>query len=280
MARWAYGIFLAIGSVGGIISNYLISPISLRFGTVNTALLIIPLFFICAITGYILDKKYSDNIPIKTKRKKEFFETIKIITKSIYLKYILLLVIITQIIITLIDFKFNFVLQESYPILDSRTQVIAHIHLLIDTTSLIFQLLTGLIFKFLGIKILMTSIPIINLLIIFLFTAIPHFAGMIMLKITSKVLDYSIFKPLKEMLYIPLNRKEKTKGKSFIDIFAYRSSKGLSSTVLISLIAIGAMKLIIPIIIFLQFNCIILSCIVVNKYRKIKNNKKKVNSKI
>jgi len=268
-AKWIYGIFLAIGSIGGISTNYLISPICLKFGTFQACLAIIPLLFFCIIISYFLNKIVPDKTPVKNKKFKYNFQSVNIILKSAYLKYLLLLVASTQIIITMIDFKFNTMLQEHYPSLNARTSVVAHIHMLIDCISLSIQILTGIFFKFIGVKITIISIPIIGFLIVLLFVIIPKFTGMIILKITSKALDYSLFKSSKEILYIPLTRKEKTQGKSFIDIFIYRLSKGLTSIILIFLVASGTITYIISIVLFLQFTCILISFIIIKKYQKV-----------
>ena len=53
----------------------------------------------------------------------------------------------------------------------------------------------------------------------FLDIVVPKFLFMILVKISSKTLDYSLLRGTKEILYIPLSRAEKTQGKGIIDIF-------------------------------------------------------------
>jgi ATP/ADP translocase len=55
---------------------------------------------------------------------------------------------------------------------------------------------------------------------------------MVITKIMSKVMDYSIARAAKEILYIPLSYSEKTQGKAMADILGYRVAKGVASAVL------------------------------------------------
>ena len=44
-------------------------------------------------------------------------------------------------------------------------------------------------------------------------------------KVASKAFDYSLFRAAKEILYIPLSHPERTQGKTFVDMMAYRMAK-------------------------------------------------------
>lgn len=64
---------------------------------------------------------------------------------------------------------------------------------------------------------------------------LPGIASLIMGFASIKVFDYSLFNLLKEMLYVPLSPYEKKNAKAVVDIFAYRSSKGIASFLVIGL---------------------------------------------
>ena len=59
-------------------------------------------------------------------------------------------------------------------------------------------------------------------------------------KVSSKCMDYSIYRAAKEILYIPLSYKEKTEGKAVVDILCYRVAKIGASLLLLLLGAISA----------------------------------------
>ena len=63
---------------------------------------------------------------------------------------------------------------------------------------------------------------------------------MVVVKVASKSLDYSIFRAAKELLYLPLSQAEKTQGKALIDMLTYRVAKGGASVLLLILKKAGA----------------------------------------
>jgi AAA family ATP:ADP antiporter len=86
----------------------------------------------------------------------------------------------------------------------------------------------------------MLGMPVVLSVCSMAFWCMPSFAVMSFGKILGKALDYSLFRASKEMLYIPLKYEEKTAGKTFVDIFAYRLSKGVASLGVMALGAAGA----------------------------------------
>ncbi len=50
-----------------------------------------------------------------------------------------------------------------------------------------------------------------------------------------KVLDFSLFSVVKEMLYIPLSMEEKFQAKAVIDVFVYRASKAFAAMLILGL---------------------------------------------
>jgi len=52
---------------------------------------------------------------------------------------------------------------------------------------------------------------------------------MILAKVASKSMDYSVFRAGKELLYLPLSHQERTQGKAIVDMMTYRVAKGGAS---------------------------------------------------
>ncbi|CAN0597269.1 unnamed protein product [Laminaria digitata] len=76
------------------------------------------------------------------------------------------------------------------------------------------------------------------------FLVVPHVLLLAAAKALSKILDYSLFRAAKEMLYIPLAYEEKTQGKAVIDMLTYRVAKGLASALVLVLVALKAPALV------------------------------------
>ena len=71
------------------------------------------------------------------------------------------------------------------------------------------------------------------------FTIAPGLLTVSVLKNASKSFDYSIFRAAKEILYIPLTYREKTAGKSIVDMLTYRTAKVGASLILMIFVALG-----------------------------------------
>ena len=157
----------------------------------------------------------------------------RVIWKSEYLLWVLLLVLLSQITVSLIDYQYKGILQDTYSNKNDLSAFQGWMYLSIDVGSLILQLFTGVILIKLGIGKTLNSIPI---LLGLLFLLVMFTPGLLLIAITrsaSKFLTYSIFKTAKELFYVPLSYKEQTQGKAIIDIMIYRQAKILASILLL-----------------------------------------------
>jgi AAA family ATP:ADP antiporter len=116
---------------------------------------------------------------------------------------------------------------------DLQTSYFANYYSNINALSSFFQLaLTPLILIFLPLSWVHIIIPLIHC---FLGISVLLNSDLQMIMLASlifKSLDYSIFRGAKEMIYVPLSQDVKYRTKQVIDVFAYRSGKGLVSTIL------------------------------------------------
>jgi len=95
---------------------------------------------------------------------------------------------------------------------------------------------------------------------------------MIAAKVGSKCFDYSIFRVAKEILYIPLSRDEKTKGKALIDILTFRIAKGFSSLLLLFFAFFALSQYLMEFIFSLQITWLVLTFIIIRRYRQVMVN--------
>ena len=234
-AKWVYGLFCVIGSLGGVTANLAIGPIAKSIGTANAPWLVLPILAVCAVAAYFLPPV---SAPSREEAEKaDFWVGLRVIRKSRYLGLLLGVIALTQIAITLIDFEFNRVLEGAYPDQDDRTAMIGQVYAAIDTVSLGLQLGAGVVISLLGVGGTLLGIPLVLASCIGVFLAIPSVTLMAVTKVCSKALDYSIFRAAKELLYLPLNHGEKTQGKAVVDMLTYRLAKGAASVGIIGLAA-------------------------------------------
>lgn len=237
-AKWAYGLFCIMGSMGGIIGNLGVGKLAATWGTSDVLWMILPVFAMLGLTCIFFRRIVGDVEPTsKDPQDRDLRAGWNVLRKSSYLVFLLFLIATVQIAITLIDYQYNKLLEVTYVATNERTAIIGQIYAMIDMTSLTLQLMTGLILSYVGVPLTLLAIPFVLGLAIGGFVMWPGFFALAIAKIISKSTNYSIFKAAKEILYIPLNYKEKTQGKAIVDILSYRFAKGLASLVLLLLIA-------------------------------------------
>ncbi|MCA9507970.1 MAG: hypothetical protein KC505_06075 [Myxococcales bacterium] len=265
-ARHTYGLAMAVSSLGGVFGNLIVGPfartVGSRWALWSLVFLLILGFFIAYCARSIGDEK-----PQESKKTAKMGVGIKTLLQSRYLVPLALLVCTVQVVTGLIDFKFNSMLQENYVNTDMRTEMLGYIHATVNVVGIAIQLCTGPILKLFGIASTFKSIPFLLAACLLAFVILPKFALMLAVKISSKALDYSLLRGVKEILYIPLSREEKTQGKGIIDIFIYRIAKGLSSILLLSLIAIGLSAYVIELSFALVVIWLILAIVIARRYQ-------------
>lgn len=237
-ARWAYGIFCASGSFGGIAGNLSVGALAAAFGTVESLWLAVALFALQAVVAVGLGRAAGSPRPSR-KARPGLGDSWRVLRRSSYLGWMLLLIASIQVVITLVDYQFNAVIQAAFPDTDARTAIIGKVYAAIDASSLTLQLATGVLLKALGLRRVLVGIPLVLGSVLVSFLVMPRFAVMAASKIASKAMDYSLMRAGKEMLYIPLSYDEKTRGKALVDMLAYRVAKGGASLLIAPLLALA-----------------------------------------
>ncbi|RLB48635.1 MAG: hypothetical protein DRJ42_22760 [Deltaproteobacteria bacterium] len=241
-ARRAYGLFCAAGSVGGMAGHFAAGQVSVAFGA-GTALWFAlgPLTVLAlAVEAFRRVRPGASPAPEPRSRATSGYSGgIRILRGSRYLGWLLILILLTQLSITLIEFHFYDVMKSVHPDADERTVAFSRVYMMIDGTSLVLQLTTSWILKALGIYGTMLAIPSILSVTVLASLVDPRAAVITAARVASKAFDYSLFRAAKEMLYIPLSYDEKTRGKAMIDMLTYRVAKGGAAIGLGLLVANG-----------------------------------------
>lgn len=237
-ARWLYGFFGVLGSFGGMVANLGMGKLAKLWGTANTLWLMLPLFGVLALIALAMGRVLPKH-PVQKDRPR-FSDGFLVVKKSRYLGYVLALIALVQVVITLIDYQTNQLIQQTYPTTDGRTAVIGQIYAAIDGAAVVLQAATGVFIRVLGVPTTLFGTPGLLFLAVLSFVISPQFFSMAVAKVASKALDYSLFRGAKELLYLPLSHREKTQGKAVVDMLTYRVAKGAASALLLGLLAIEA----------------------------------------
>jgi AAA family ATP:ADP antiporter len=240
-ARWAYGLFCVMGSLGGMVGNLGVGPLAARYGTeplpwAMPALLLVTAAVVRALaplsTGAVERKDRAEQGGV--------LDGVRVVRGSRYLLGLLALIAVVQIVITLVDYQYNALVEATFTDPDERTAVIGRVYAAIDVASIVLQVTTGLVVRALGVGRTLLTVPLLLGVSMTLLLALPGFLWMAITKVASKSLDYSWFRATKELLYLPLGYEEKTAGKGIVDVLTYRVAKAAASALLLALVAIEA----------------------------------------
>lgn len=236
-AKWTYGFFCVCGSLGDLTSNLLVGKFSQAFGTDQAVWVPVGVLLTAAVVNALFARLGPmPTPPAKDAARVGLMDSLRSFRRSDYLPWLLVMILLVQTVITLVDYAYNGVLEAAYPDKDHRTAVIGDVYAVIAVAALVLQLGTPAILRWVGVTKTLLSVPAIIAMSLGAFLVMPVFAVMMLTKVASKAFDYSVFRAAKEMLYIPLRYDEKTQGKGFIDMLAYRVAKGGVSLVLAALV--------------------------------------------
>jgi ATP:ADP antiporter, AAA family len=114
---------------------------------------------------------------------------------------------------------------------NERTRFFAGIDFYVQAASLTIQfLLFGRLFKWLGMRALLASVPLLMTAGYALFALTPVFTVLVLVYAVRRVADYAITRPCRDSLFTVVSREEKYQAKSLIDTFAYRGGDALSGS--------------------------------------------------
>ena len=242
-AKWVYGGFCAAGSLGGMAGNAVGGAIALRYGTETEIWTAIPVLLL-SLGVTLWFRAPAESGTVKTSGEPmSFGRGIATVSRSRVLALMLIMVLSVQLVVTLVDFQFQAAAETAFADTDLRTAALHKVYFWISAGALTMQLLSGAVLSLAGVAGTLLAIPTIIAATVVGLVVSPVFAVAAVAKVLGKVLDYSVFRTAKEVLYIGLSRAERTEGKAVVDILTYRVAKGGASLLLQGLILFGALHL-------------------------------------
>lgn len=235
-ARRGYGVFLLIGTLGSLSGNMLVSTLTTQMGTATQLWVILVPFMLAGLAGSYLGRVTGyPGPPREQEAPKDHAPSLQVLRGSRYLLLLLTLIGLVQIAVTLVDYEYNAVVQQTFLEENLRTKMISHVYKAVDIWTITLQLNVALLLKWFGVPAMLLLVPSVLGVATFGFIVHRSFRLMAVAKVASKALDYSIFRAAKEILYIPLSYAEKTRGKALVDMLTYRVAKGGTAVLLFGL---------------------------------------------
>jgi len=145
---------------------------------------------------------------------------------SSYLAAIAAIVGLGQAMVAPLDVVFQHHVAESFTGLDATSSYEGDFWSAVNGASMGLQILTPLVLRLVSVGLLHVAIPLTHVgcvLALLLFPCLPTAAVAFA---WFKVVDYSVFRACKEVLYVPLDFDARYRAKMLIDMVVYRTTKG------------------------------------------------------
>lgn len=169
------------------------------------------------------------------------FAGIMIVMRSPYLLGIASFVVLLSAVNTFLYFEQLRIVSETFSDTTARTEMFATIDFVVQSLTIFSQLfLTGRIASRLGVRTLLTFVPLIMIGGFMLLSVFNVFGMIALLLILRRWGEYAFIRPGREMLWGSLDKESKYKAKSFIDVPVYRAADYVGAQAKSALDAVGA----------------------------------------
>ncbi len=234
----------SLGAIsGGIFVHELAEPLGTEIMVLFGSLTLLPAAFFSAYAYKRCGepkRRQNEKKPVPTKD----HLGLSLFKDSRLLVLLLLLVTATQAVSTMLDIRFQSVLQIEIPSSDKQTAYSGGFFALVNVFSAIFQfIVTPMALRYLSVKTIHSIIPLIHLTSAIFIIVHPTLGAGATALLLFKSFDYSIFRAAKELLYMPLSFDARYRAKEIIDVFGYRTSKGGASFIVSVLQKAGGLML-------------------------------------
>lgn len=254
-AKRLFGLILSGGTLGGILAGILSRSIVGSIGTENLFLITGVQLLGCSIIIKWANVQGASARSSANSSEQDTAGAFSIIWKNRHLKLLTLIIGITVLATTLVDFQFKKIIQETYNTKDALTGFFGSYYAYINIITILFQLLvTGGLLKRFGIGVAILIMPISLVLGSTATLIYPVLWAAILVKTCDDIFSLSINKLGIEILYIPILASIKTKAKAFIDVVVERTSRGIGGLLLLLFtlgISLNVRQLSIPTLVFL-----------------------------
>ena len=232
-----FGFIAAGASTGGLVGPLIAGRLAVPLGTINlllisATLLASSLFFMMRVIRWHQHfgsgtRGAEVNSPLGGHILAAFHQVIR----SPYLLGIALFVILLSWVSTFLYLEQQAFVAKVFATRDERTRFFSNVDFWVQGFSLVTQLfLFGRLFKWVGLRAMLVSVPLIMTAGYAIFALLPTFAVLVGVLAVRRVGEYAITRPCRDSLYTVCTREEKYKAKSLIDTFIYRGGDATSAS--------------------------------------------------
>jgi ATP:ADP antiporter, AAA family len=238
-----FGAIWAGASTGGLIGPFIDNRLAVPLGAINllpisAALLALSLVFMRQVIRWQRAQAAARDAaaPANAPRAEDalgggVWAAFGQVLRSPYLLGIALFVLLMTWVSTFLYLEQQAFVAKAFHTADERARFFGGIDFLVQAASLAMQLLLfGRLFKWVGLRAMLASVPLIMTAGYAVFALAPRFMVLVVVYAVRRVGDYALTRPCRDALFTVVTREEKYKAKSLIDTFAYRGGDALSGS--------------------------------------------------
>jgi ATP:ADP antiporter, AAA family len=237
-----FGFIWAGASTGGLIGPAIANRLAVPVGAVNllpisAALLLLSLVFMTQVIRWQRRHRAPQAVSSPVAPRQEaalgggVWAAFTQVVRSPYLLGIAAFVLLMTWVSTFLYLEQQAFVAKAFHSADERARFFGGIDWCVQAASLVIQLLLfGRLFKWVGLRVVLTSVPVIMIAGYALFAAMPRFMVLVVVYAVRRVGDYALTRPCRDALFTVVSREEKYKAKSLIDTFVYRGGDALSGS--------------------------------------------------
>ncbi len=248
-AHRLYGVIGAGGVLGGFVGSFTNKSIEAVTGPGTLMLIVLAVYGLLFVIIWGVSRSVGadlrDERPIVEARKSrldEALEGARTVIRSPYFLAICFLLASYEFISTVNDFCFHKAVDLLLP-KEQLGSFFSSFFLVLNIVAIGAQLiLTPLILRRLGLTAALLVLPVLLFCLSTGFFIVPMLLTVQVLYLSDNALNYSINQTSREMLFVPVPRKDKYKALAFIDMFMLRSAKALAGLAMIMLQAFAVIE--------------------------------------
>lgn len=222
------------GCLGAILAGFLLQRFAESLGTVQFVLITAGVLMPGLVFSYAAYKLAGDPQPSAEERcAAKGHLHLSLLKENRLLLILVGIVGLSQALATVLNLRMFQILQYALPDIDGRTAYLGGFWMTANILAAVMQFVgTPLLLRFAPLKYIYMGVPLLNVvmcLALFFSPSLAVAAGSLMV---FKIMDYSVFRAGKEILYIPLSYDARYRAKQVIDAFTDRVSKGVTGGIM------------------------------------------------
>ncbi len=245
-ARRLYGLIAAGGSVGAVTGPLITAALVKVLGIANLLLVATVLLVLTVVSIQRLSAWAERHGSVSQKEAGaglggSMWAGVGLTVSSRYLLGIAVLILAVAVLNTFLYFEQARMVKAWSASPEERTQLFAQMDLAVNALALICQAaVVQFLIARLGIPVLLTAVMALSGFGYLTLAAAPVLPVLVAFQVLRRAADYSMLRPVREVLFTVVSREEKYKAKNFIDTVVLRGGDAASGWVSAGLKALGA----------------------------------------